>query len=277
MAQRIAIGKIGQELSSSDDRVRIGIVLKHDVSGEARDEHGRWTSGGSSSVQDWQSSVSYKDMGGERMTAAHDLIDRAVKMPELTGEQTKAFAAYKGSAYRDINRELRDGRAAGKVSYTKELDTALKASRTTEELTVFRGMRGGISLSTMQPGDTFIDRGYVSTSPLAAVARQFTSDGFSTAICEIRIPEGSSAANVLGFFHGEPEVLLPRGSAFQIESITPASESARDNPESLEHYDHIVMTVVDASTVKTASMSAGSRRVDRFGWNDGDIIIVPRR
>jgi len=133
---------------------------------------------------------------------------------KLTDQQRWAIGNYQGSGFRQMNRFLRDGTAVEDltpqlrswlVRDVDEMTSALEKSSLKTELTAFRH---GDLPEGLKVGDTFVDRGFVSTSVRAT--------GYDH--MEIRIPAGFHAAANPASFLGDNlgEVIIQRGSTFKV-------------------------------------------------------------
>jgi hypothetical protein len=78
----------------------------------------------------------------------------------------------------------------------------------------------------LKEGDTFIDKGFTSTSTDKGVALQFTnydSSGFgpNAALIHIKAPKGTKGLDIDKLFDEpfESEVVLPRGTKFTVNSV----------------------------------------------------------
>jgi hypothetical protein len=175
---------------------------------------------------------------------------------------------HKDTAYRAINNQLRNSGSTEdslkdiKVSdHIKNIDSVLSKHTTMKPATVWRGLAGLSNthevpnqLNAMKPGDTFHDKGFVSTT-----VEPYTADSFSRTyhknpnditkmerhFAKIHIPKGSKALYLnshkrdlgIGYEH---EVLLPRGSKFRYEGKTvhPTSLHGYQNYDE-DHIHHL--------------------------------------
>ena len=164
----------------------------------------------------------------------------------LTPEEFKSLSTYAKdtnnanspqTAYQSINNYHRgigvnhDSLQRMVKEHTKNLDSAL--SITQHHLHSWRGLVGmsenhGVpsEFSKLKPGDTFHDKGYVSTTAYPQTARGFGSQYSERGLegvhmAHIKIPKGSKAIALntykAGHYH-EHEVLLPRNSKFHYDS-----------------------------------------------------------
>lgn len=122
-----------------------------------------------------------------------------------------------GDGYQAVNRGLRDG--SGNCSICGKLDDAIGKSEVSKDVQVFRGASlPDHVLSSLTPGSTFTDKGYVSTSLDHSVASNFSGKG---AVFSIHVPKGSNGIFASHYTdNDEKELLLPRGSKFRIDSVT---------------------------------------------------------
>lgn len=143
----------------------------------------------------------------------------------LTSSQHKALNSYTGSGYTDINDGLREnkGDLAGISStYVKSkinrLDEVMAAYQSDAPIRVYRSVNDYVFPSTDVTGNVFTDHGFVSTS----ISPNHSWSG-GTKI-SITVPKGSHMSYPLGIgasdHPGEHEVLLPRGTRFQVISDT---------------------------------------------------------
>ena len=152
------------------------------------------------------------------------------------GEKT-ALNSYTQNAYKEINGLLR-----GRETYTSmpeyaqnsikakidKLNSLIgKAPGLPEDVLTFRGFRGDVlidQIRTLEVGDIWVEKGFVSTSIRESVARSFA--GADGAIFEIANPAGTQGAWVNGViqnarFSAEAEWLLKSGAKFEVLEIKP--------------------------------------------------------
>ena len=161
---------------------------------------------------------------------------------ELTEQEKQSIREYQGGAYSTINHALRDGTKMDKddKQTMKDLDNIIEDNKTTEDITVYRGFADVSQIKDAEVGSTISDKGYVSTSTSEKVARGFsrgTGDNGKGYVAEIRIPKGSSAADVNNLIgkssmkSAEKEMILGKSSNFSVDKV-----SARGN------YNKVSMT-----------------------------------
>lgn len=200
---------------------------------QERDEGGRWTEqGGGGATQELE--------GGKFAPMTDGQASRVTTSAKLDKRQKELVASYTTEGAENMNSALRERRKdsvpAGSFSYPVDvpgqedlgegsasykevaaiLDRSLNGSRVARDVELYRGFKGG-SLKDLKVGQTFKDYGYVSTSWSRGVASSF---GERLAI--IQVPAGSRSLNMsrLSNVGGEKEMLLPRGSRFQVVKVT---------------------------------------------------------
>lgn len=153
----------------------------------------------------------------------------------LSEEEGDACAAYSEPELADlVNEHLRGvgnpALQAEAESWIELLDSALaKAPPLPEPLLVFRGFAR--AAADWQPGAEFSDPGYCSTTIDRAYAERFAvrAEGDVQYLVEIELPTGTKVAPLqeLAEYPSEEEIVLPRGSRFQIVSLDGGSARLR--------------------------------------------------
>lgn len=130
----------------------------------------------------------------------------------LTDAQREAVDSYRDWGSKTVNDALRAGGTDPRV---RALDSAINKQTTTRPIAVFRG--AGTALAGLQPGDTFTDKGYVSTSLMENIGRGFGRQEArqNYVAAQIEIPTGAHAMPMTA----EREVLLPRNSTFRVTGV----------------------------------------------------------
>lgn len=133
-----------------------------------------------------------------------------------------SVAGYGAEGYKRINSGLRT-ESMDQVTQqsVKNIDMAFKkATATTVDIVLHRGTGGSNKAAKtfkgMKPGDSFSDKGFVSTS-----TSPFEAHAFGKTQITIKVPKGSKVLPV-GSITGErfeKEVLLPRGSKFKVIEV----------------------------------------------------------
>jgi hypothetical protein len=153
-------------------------------------------------------------------------------------EKTEAYQAldhYKSYGYGTINHKLRTGevepsKKEAVAGYIKEMDGAMKvAPGLPEPITTFRSIRQGNSsavdeaFSSLNEGDTWVDKGFSSTTLDKVVATsKYSSNDW---LIEVKNPAGTKGIMLdglkmkAGFASWEHEWLLPRGSTFEVLNV----------------------------------------------------------
>lgn len=192
-------------------------VLKYDED-QPRDEAGRFSSdgsgGGAEAVSDAQAAVSLRMY----TSYGHDIINNSLR-------GTRDASAVQEETQRSI---------AGLDSLINNYPAL------PEQTTLYRGISGDIAndFKSLQPGDTFTDKGYTSTTSEEYIAQKFGNESgrFGNAPyvnLVIEAPAGSKALNVdeyvnskyisgEGRYEGnftprnESEFILPRDATFEV-------------------------------------------------------------
>lgn len=146
----------------------------------------------------------------------------------LTKSERRAFELYQSSEYRDLNAALRTGESLDKdqKSLTKNLDAALDRASIDKDIVAYRGFSSQSYIDNFDQlaGTIVTDNGYISTSVDKAIGQKFAEyaleEEFEPIIAEIRLPKGSKAAYINTLSLNENEVLIPRGSQFQVVSTS---------------------------------------------------------
>ena len=185
---------------------------------QPRDDRGRFGESGSSastmSTSEW-----------DRQASAYQ--------QRLTDAQQHAIESYKGWASA-VNLPLR-----GKGELDKEgkstvrlLDRAIEYGHLSEATVLTRMIADAPAITNLQPGDSFVDKGYVSTTTSDEYTKSWLGglgDGAKYAtMLKIEAPADTHCA--YGFtnraeFENEKEVILPRGGTFTVRNVTPATET----------------------------------------------------
>lgn len=180
--------------------------------GQARDEHGRWITGGG--------------FAKDRKTAELEVeaLHRMVFGTPLSKDEKAAVDDYTYGNFEAMNRGLRQGRTSDKVH---ALDKVFERASLPHDIVTHRGAGSELVKKIYEQYKdgkrdiAFGDKGFVSTSAHKTVAESFSR--FDQ--MEIRIPKGSKAIPVLG--GGEHEVILPRNSQFKVISAKKTAGSKR--------------------------------------------------
>jgi hypothetical protein len=160
---------------------------------------------------------------------------------EPTDAQYNALERYVGEQYQDINAYLRHNTVNGfdRISIANQvslIDSLM--SPLGEDTVLYRGVQPGNTsdmLRTLEPGDTFLDKGFVSTSQNAEFAQGWQDVPFSGSegvLLTINAPASTQGIDILKLsggsenaplFYGtnleeEREVILQRDTTFEVVS-----------------------------------------------------------
>lgn len=132
----------------------------------------------------------------------------------LSPKEKDALKHYTGSGYHDINSSLRNGKPGG--SYTPHLDTALSKATTLNEpnLVLHRGLDVR-AIHDLQAGDSFVDKGFVSTSRNHKLG--LSSRSTRLHITSMHPDLKAMDVKPISTMSHENEVLLQRNSKFTVQ------------------------------------------------------------
>lgn len=154
------------------------------------------------------------------LSSLDDHYDLTKKCPQLP-TACMGMEQYSGDgAYESLNSALRKGESLGGAQ--KNLASAMdeeidKLPRVPQNMNVYRGVyKGREVFGSMEPGDTFSDKSYVSTTATRKIADGFSNDF----VMKIQVKKGSKGAFIkeISEYSEENELLLPRGSKFRVVS-----------------------------------------------------------
>jgi len=156
---------------------------------------------------------------------------------------------YTSSGYSDINNLLRTGAEPELGTkkeareYIKSLDTEIAKTSAPRDMILYRGVTGVEKFDKLKEGQTYTDKGFVSTTTERGSVTEFmsTAEGgrFDSrpvekgVVLEISVPEGGNVLSVQNYFKdlsgrygpsegilSEKEHILPRGLTFSVDSIS---------------------------------------------------------
>lgn len=159
----------------------------------------------------------------------------------LTEEEKAAALSYSGGSHGTINRALRTGESpsAKTAQQIDLLDSMIAKSSTPADLVVIRAVNEPRVLEqyrSMKPGDTFVEKGFSSTSAASELPSEYRNAAIEF---KIAVPRGTPAAPIPSLKNYERELLLPRGQRFRVDSVTHSADGKR--------------TVIHASALPEAS------------------------
>ena len=167
----------------------------------------------------------------------------SLDVKDLSKDEISSLERYSGSGYSRINRSLYDNEYRPLSTYEKELNEKdintltncisrkeipfdFKAYRGIDNMEfVFGDDANNMSLEELNKkysGTYFVNKGFSSVSTDYDVANDFLGYSNKGGVMTIDVPKGSKGiamGDVSVFKNGEKEVLLQRGSAYQIKSI----------------------------------------------------------
>ena len=128
---------------------------------------------------------------------------------------------YQANVYGALNRALRglEPVTIANLAIAKKIDSAIAHGAIPRDVTVYRGFRGN-AVNELEPGDTFTDNGFSSTTLSETVARERFAYG-GGAIFQFVARKGTHAIyldDLIKFPKPELEILFPRGASFRILS-----------------------------------------------------------
>lgn len=264
----------------SGKSVRITDVIQHKSTvadivkysdDQPRDDHGRWTSGGSyTSIDD------IKDQ--ERFL---ETMRSSWKLPD---DQRKAVQYYIGNGYDTINSYLR-GQANDIHSNTgsllknevESIDKAIADSTLPRNLIVYRGidLAEVVGNKELRVGSKLSDRGFVSTSLNKNLAEWFARENSpmtynKPSVIQISVPKGTNGlrGNMV-----DREILLPRGSTLEVTGMRTALDRLHQ-PYTLITARYAGVKKVNKTTVSDLlTQPSGASRRGRFLWRMSDIEL----
>lgn len=190
--------------------------------------------------------TTYRDLDPTMSSEAETLAWLAAQPNAVQPADAAWVSSYTANGYKQINPYLRGGAAYGAKDIADlavpALDRAIASGKTTEPVQVYRGINspklyGMIAKGTLSTGYLFGDNGYVSTSVVRRLARDFASNfgkqSSKPVLVTIRLPVGTPALVTQGFKDkaalkasggsNEYELLLPRGSRFRVSAVEPSA------------------------------------------------------
>jgi hypothetical protein len=216
---------------------------------QERDDHGRWTGGGSASLSTDQITTVKKYAIDE-----YHRINESLRNKEIEDAQVRA------------------GFRPEVEQHIKNLDNAIASQvPTTSTTTVYRGITGDF-IKDLKEGDVFTDKAFLSVSAEKNSAYQFAGmlDAFfngEKATISITVPAGTKMLNVEDVLksndadwieQGEQERLLARNTSLRIDRV--------GEPD-FNHAREIEATLITSN--KSIKYSEDQERDDHGRWTDG--------
>lgn len=202
---------------------------------------------------------------------------------QLNDDERRSASRYTGSDYQQINGSLRGKMEAD--SRTREeirgLTSALDKSAIPEDVVTYRGISSGRHLGSMNPGDTFVDPGFTSTSLSSTSSSMFGGSGRGYLV-EVIVPKGTKGGYL--FSGAEQEVLLQRGTKFVVESKDPMPDDVSSIIRDRKILRMRVRVMGQEPVEAKAGFEAEHQRPkfiintgsidDRFIWEDEDLELI---
>ena len=162
------------------------------------------------------------------LSGAEAMVEIMRAFKPVTPDISASMSAYVSSWHTSINDALREGielaEAPARVqTRVANLDRMFKLQEALEEpITLYR--MAELKFYDGQPGTSWLEPGFMSTSLNPKVAAGFAGVGDEAVFLEIRIPKGAKVAGVNpitgegALDAGEAEVLIARGAQFRVIS-----------------------------------------------------------
>lgn len=199
-------------------------------------------------------------------------VRRAVRTTApATADELSALEDYAGNEYLAINSHLRgefrtpDANVKRSV---RQLDSLISKSTISEPVRVYRGIAARVQ--DVRVGEVFGDKGFVSTSMNADVARQF-AEGL---LLRINVPAGTNAVHVPG---DESELLLPRGSRFKVTGVRRVAGEPGFPPNTVVDVDYLPPRTRRLRARRAAAVAESMQTpqvqpdLGRFVWRPADL------
>jgi len=128
---------------------------------------------------------------------------------------------YQADIYGPLNRALRglEPVPTTNLAIATKIDSAIACGAIPRDVTVYRGLRRNV-VNELEPGDTFTDNGFSSSTLSETVARERFAYG-GGAIFQFVARKGTHAIyldDLIKFPKPEVEILFPRGASFRVLS-----------------------------------------------------------
>jgi len=208
----------------------------------------------------------------------------------LDTEERQALSDYAGQAYVDVNESLRTGAKMTPENrlLVETMDDAFEKASTDHEMTVYRSVVSGFwqpLVGNVKPGDVVTDKSYTSTTTNPEGVKRFGSH-----TVEIKVPKGAKAIPMDGIskYEHESEVVLGRGTQFEVVSTTPQKTVLRVIPAGTIGKDETMTAVLAANSAIPASLrkkaydSSALAGITKHAAGvlhvapDGDILLLRR-
>jgi len=201
---------------------------------------------------------------------------------EVSNSHASTLRAYTGAGYREVNGHLRGGKSISDSGshHIAQLDDMMLNASLPEAKTVYRGL-GSLGVQQLlgptgktKAGQLIEDPGFVSTSSIPSVAKQFFNTNPSKNIfMHIKLPQGSKAMDVSKYsdMANEAETLIARGAKMKVVKFDPKTRSLE--VELMPHnYDPSAKT--KKKTAKDTLGSDAKPLDDKFNYLDATGLIL---
>lgn len=156
-------------------------------------------------------------------------LNSAYKPENFDDAELSAIQSYTGQDFAQINRYLYKGHDEDIDAETDQriadtiaaLDGAFEGTKAPIDFTVYSGLSARYNPAKIQAGQTYVFRGYLSTSlDYSTAVSGFTDMSDSAVVLQIDVKKGQKAIHTGAFSENpdEMETLLPRGSRVKIIS-----------------------------------------------------------
>jgi hypothetical protein len=160
----------------------------------------------------------------------------------LTAAEKAGLQTYTTTVYKQISKVLRDeGFDASKYPHSQMtkvitgIDSALAKAKAPENVTLYRGANGAM-WQGLKPGDSWTDKGFMSTSLSGSYAKKWADDHTfrgAPAIMEVHLKKGQTAAYLgkagsAGAY--EYEMLLPRNATYTVLKTSAITYKGKSMP-----------------------------------------------
>lgn len=156
------------------------------------------------------------------------------KLPST--KETESLTIYQSDRFADINQPLRESKFSEFTEkHLANLDSVISKNVISEDVVVYRGLGDGFDANKLSVGDSFMDKGYTSTSMLPDGVAEFN---YQTEL-QIALPKGTNAVPMNTALRGkaerpsERELLLGRNSKFRVV------EKIKNGPQTILKCEYI--------------------------------------
>lgn len=172
---------------------------------------------------------------------------------DTSREQAVYLEDYTMNAYGPVNTYLRTGKwqednesglkQSDVQDYKRALDFVISRTETPRDMLLYRGVTGVDKLYNLEPGDTYLDKGFASTTTETNQLYYFMSTAMGGrydnrpvekgVVLQISVPKGSNLLSVNKYFRGvsdrygptelireENEHIFPRNTKFRVDSVS---------------------------------------------------------